>query len=1157
MTSLETVTASAISPFEPPSAQGADITWARLFGASKSIAVASWLESHEGFATLVVSDLIKVQQYVDEIAFFNPDINILQFPDWETLPYDRFSPYQDIISERLATLATLPSLHQGLLVISVNALLHRIVPKTWLAGQVFKLKIGDKFDTQSFQQRLVESGYINVPQVMDHGDFAIRGSIIDVFPMGADAPFRIDLFDDEIETLRVFDTETQRSSHDVNEIRLLPARETPLDEASVSRFRRNWRLSFEGLANRCQIFNDVSEGIASPGIEYYLPLFFDELDCLFDYLPKQSTLIFDEDLDAAADGFQASVQERFEQLRHDVEHPLLTPDKLFLPWQEAERIAKSYRRISLAGMDLGHGNNTARFSTHAPTRIPVDAKLEKPMSHVIDFVETYPGRALFVAESRGRRETLFELLSSNGLRPKLYETWHEFLDDRASLGLIHAPLTQGVRIDEPDITIVCESQLFGERVQQRRRRRRTNVDQETVVRNLAELEVGSPIVHEDHGVGRFLGLEVLEVGGIARELIKLEYADGDKLYVPVASLDLISRYSGGNPEHAPLHKLGSGQWEKAKKKATEKIRDVAAELLEIYARREAKVGHQYHLDRDPYEAFANAFPFEETPDQQNAIEAVLDDMQRSQPMDRLICGDVGFGKTEVAMRAAFVAVNNGKQVGVLVPTTLLAQQHYQTFSDRFADWAVNVEQLSRFRSSKEVNKVQQGLMSGRVDIVVGTHKLLSDDIQFKQLGLLIIDEEHRFGVRQKEKIKALRSEVDILTLTATPIPRTLNMALSGTRELSIIATPPSKRIAIKTFLREWSDLLLREAIAREISRGGQVYFVHNDVETIEKTTEQLAKIVPEARVAYAHGQMREKSLEGVMLDFYHRRYNVLVCTTIIETGIDVPNANTIIINRADKFGLAQLYQLRGRVGRSHHRAYAYLIVPHRKSITADAVKRLEAIESLEELGVGFTLATHDMEIRGAGEILGDEQSGHIQEIGYGLYSELLNRAVRALKSGEQPILDRPLDHGAEIELHVPALLPENYLPDVHSRLVLYKRISSAETNEELSVLKEEVIDRFGDFAEPVDNLFRIARCKIRAQAIGIKKIDFGRKGGRVDFKSQPNVDTDALIQLLQANLGYRMDGESCLRLRVDMPDATSRFDKLEDLLERLSLNEAN
>ncbi|MGR8948287.1 MAG: transcription-repair coupling factor [Gammaproteobacteria bacterium] len=1152
MSSVDLKTPANASPFEPPQLAAGSNSWTRLFGAAKSLALAQWLSASQNLAILVAKDSIKVQQYVDEIGFFNPEVEILQFPDWETLPYDRFSPYQDIISERLATLAALPDLDKGLLVVSAPALLHKIVPSSWVSGQAFQMRVAEKLDVFAFQQRLTESGYVNVPQVMDHGDFAVRGSIIDVFPMGAKQPFRIDLFDDEIETLRTFDTESQRSIESVDEIRLLPARETPLDDESINRFRRNWRLNFEGLATKCQIYNDVSEGHASPGIEYYLPLFFNELGTLFDYLPAQATVILDEELEEAADGFDATIKERYEQLRHDSETPLLQPEKLFLDWRALNELCAGYQQITMSGLDFGGKAPSVRFGTHAGTRIPVDPKLEKPMAHVVDFLNSHNGRTLFVAESRGRRETLFELLSGNELRPKIFETWIEFLNDASPIGLLHGPLAQGVTIDDGNLSIICENQLFGERVQQRRRRRRTNIDQESVVRNLAELESGAPIVHEDHGVGRFLGLEVLEVGGIARELIKLEYADGDKLYVPVASLDLISRYSGGNPEHAPLHKLGSGQWEKAKKKATEKIRDVAAELLEIYARREARVGYKYQLERDPYEAFAQAFPFEETPDQQGAIEAVLDDMQKPQPMDRLICGDVGFGKTEVAMRAAFVAINNGKQVGVLVPTTLLAQQHYQTFSDRFADWAITVEQLSRFRSAKEVNSVQQGLSSGRVDVVIGTHKLLSDDIKFKNLGLLIIDEEHRFGVRQKEKIKALRSEVDILTLTATPIPRTLNLALSGTRELSIIATPPSKRIAIKTFLREWSDVLIREAIAREISRGGQVYFVHNDVETIEKTTNEIAKIVPEARIGFAHGQMREKDLESVMLDFYHRRYNVLVCTTIIETGIDVPNANTIIVNRADKFGLAQLYQLRGRVGRSHHRAYAYLIVPHRKSITADAVKRLEAIESLEDLGVGFTLATHDMEIRGAGEILGDEQSGHIQEIGYGLYSELLNRAVRALKSGEQPILDRPLDHGAEIELHIPALLPEDYLPDVHSRLVLYKRISSAETDEELSVLKEEVIDRFGDIAEPVENLFKIARCKVKAQKIGIQKIDFGRKGGRVDFKPEPNLNTDALIALLQSNLGYRMDGESCLRLRIDMPDASARFDKLEDLLERLS-----
>lgn len=1145
-------TLDSASPFTPPISTRRSTRWGRLFGAAKSLALAEWLGNTQEFAVLVVPDSIKVQQYVDELSFFSADINILQFPDWETLPYDRFSPYQDIISDRLATLAELPELTSGVLVVSASSLQHRVVPREWIAGQTFNLKTSEKFDLEGFQQRLIESGYINVPQVMDHGDFAVRGSIIDVFPMGVKAPFRIDLFDDEIETLRIFDTETQRSSESIEEIRLLPARETPLDEESINRFRRNWRLNFDGLATKCPVFNEVSEGLAPPGVEYYLPLFFNELGTLFDYLPVSATIITDEGVEEAAQKFEDSVQERHEQLSHDTENPILSMDKLFLKWAEVEKLTEGLPRIAVSGIDLGETKNSVRFQTHAATRIPVDAKLERPMMHVVDFVENHSGRILFVAESRGRRETLFELLSGNQIRPKLFESWSEFLADASEVGLIHAPLSQGVSIDSPNLSIVCENQLFGERVQQARRRRRTNVDQEAIVRNLAELEIGAPIVHEDHGVGRFLGLEVLEVGGSARELIKLEYADGDKLYVPVSSLDLISRYSGGSPEHAPLHKLGSGQWEKAKKKATEKIRDVAAELLEIYARRAARVGRQYQIDRDPYEAFKQGFPFEETPDQQGAIEAVLEDMQKPQPMDRLICGDVGFGKTEVAMRAAFVAINNGTQVGVLVPTTLLAQQHYQTFSDRFADWAINVEQLSRFRNAKEVKSVQSGLSSGRIDVVIGTHKLLSDDIEFKNLGLLIIDEEHRFGVRQKEKIKSLRSEVDILTLTATPIPRTLNLALSGTRELSIIATPPSKRLAIKTFLREWSDLLIREAIVREISRGGQVYFVHNDVETIEKMTDDLARIAPEARVIFAHGQMREKDLESVMLDFYHRRYNVLVCTTIIETGIDVPNSNTIIINRADKFGLAQLYQLRGRVGRSHHRAYAYLIVPDRKSITGDAVKRLEAIESLEDLGVGFTLATHDMEIRGAGEILGDGQSGHIQEIGYGLYSELLNRAVRALKSGEQPILDRPLDHGAEIELHIPALLPEDYLPDVHSRLVLYKRISSAENDEELSVLKEEVIDRFGDFSQPVDNLFRVARAKIKAQRIGIKKIDFGRRGGRADFVPQPKLDTDALIALLQEGLGYRMDGESCLRVRAEMPDAEDRFDKLEELLEKLT-----
>ncbi len=1147
----------SFSPLDPPlPANGDDHAWTRLYGAGKSLAVAEAVRRHPGLVVVVVGDTNTALQFADEIPFFADDIERYHLPDWEILPYDQFSPYQDIISERISTLSRLPELTSGLLVVSVATLLHRIVPRAWLAGQTFNLKLGDTLDRVELQTRLIQAGYRNVSQVMDHGDFAVRGSIVDVFAMGASNPFRIDLFDDEIETLRVFDAETQRSVENVESLDLMPARETPLTPDAIARFKRNWHLSFDGLPTRSPVYADVSEALAPAGIEYYLPLFFDQLDTLFDYIPKNALVIVDEGFEEGAEAFRNSIEERYEQLSHDVERPILPPDRVFLDWEDITERLSSLPRAYVSSLDLGEREHNFRFNTRAGTKLPIDGRANEPFRLLHSFLDSYDGRVLFIAESNGRRETMLELFNANNLKPKSFGSWAEFLNGKERVGLAVGLLSEGVEIAEPTICVITESQLFGERASQRRRRRRSDIDKDAIIRSLAELQIGAPVVHEDHGIGRFLGLEVLTVGGIENEFIKLEYADADKLYIPVANLNLISRYSGIDPAHAPLHKLGSGQWERAKKRATERIYDVAAELLEVHARREARAGHQFNLERDAYNAFRQDFPFEETPDQIGAIEAVLTDMQSTRPMDRLICGDVGFGKTEVAMRAAFVAANEGRQVAVLVPTTLLAQQHYQTFLDRFADWPIRVEQLSRFRDTTETRAALSGLQSGSVDIVIGTHKLLGDDVVFKDLGLLIIDEEHRFGVRQKEKIKAIRTDVDILTLTATPIPRSLNLALSGTRELSIISTAPAKRLAIQTFLREWSDALVREALLREISRGGQVYFVHNDVESMEKTAKKVAELVPEARVQFAHGQMREKELESVMLDFYHRRCNILVCTTIIESGIDIPNANTIIICRADKFGLAQLYQLRGRVGRSHHRAYAYLIVPHRKSMTADAIKRLEALESLEDLGVGFTLATHDMEIRGAGEILGEEQSGQIQQIGFGLYTDLLNRAVAALKTGKDVNLEESTDRPTEIMLHLPALFPEDYVPDVHARLILYKRISSAQNEEELRLLKEAIIDRFGPYTIPVANLFRVTSAKLRAQALGIKRIDLGSKGGRVDFVAQPNIDPAVIIELIQKDRTYRLDGETRLRVKKPLADADSRFSELNDLLDVLSVSSA-
>jgi len=1142
------------SPLAPvlPARNGSTTRWCRLHGAARALAIARAAEAHHGFCLVLCTDSLHAGQLDAELPFFAPALAQYHLPDWETLPYDRFSPYQDIISERLATLAALPTLARGVLIMSVTSLLHRLPPRQWLQAQSFVLKTGDELDREGFRRRLQEGGYRSVPQVIDHGDFAIRGSLIDVFPMGAEQPFRIDLFGDEIEALRHFDPETQMSTATVDSLRILPGREVPLTAEAIANFRRNWRLAFEGRPTKSPVYEDISDGVAPAGIEYYLPLFYDTVSSVFDYLPADTLVVVDGDIDETAAAFRRSVDERYEQLRHDIERPILPPARLFLAANEVEAELGSRTRIRIDPETWEERAKAETFGTRPGPRLPIDSRAKQPLFAVTEFLSGFDGRVLFLAESTGRRETMLELFRAHGVTLPQVSSWAEFEAGQQRVALAVAPLAEGVEIESPKLALVTELQLFGERASQRRRRRRSNVDQDAVVRNLAELRVGAPVVHEMHGIGRYLGLEVLQVGDLANEFIKLEYADGDKLYVPVSALALISRYTGIDPDRAPLHKLGSGQWEKAKRKAAERIRDVAAELLEIHARRAARKGHAFAIEREAYRAFEQGFPFEETPDQLGAIEAVIDDMQKPQPMDRLVCGDVGFGKTEVAMRAAFIAANGGRQVAVLVPTTLLAQQHYQTFRDRFADWPVRIAQLSRFRDSGEVKETLKGLEAGTVDIVVGTHKLLGRDVKFKDLGLVIIDEEHRFGVRQKEQFKALRSEVDLLTLTATPIPRTLNMALSGTRELSVIATAPSKRLAVQTFLYEWSDELVREAILRELARGGQVYFVHNEVENIQQIAQTVAELVPTARVRFAHGQMREKDLEQVMLDFYHRRCNVLVCTTIIETGIDVPNANTMIINRADRYGLAQLYQLRGRVGRSHHRAYAYLIVPTRKAMTADAVKRLEAIEALEDLGVGFTLATHDMEIRGAGEILGEDQSGQIQEIGFGLYADLLNRAVAALKSGKQLDFEAISARACEIDLHVPALLPEDYLPDVHARLVLYKRIASAASDADLTLLKEELIDRLGPCGPAVDNLFRVTALRLKADRLGIRRIDFTRQGGVIEFRPQPDIEPIKVIRLIQSTPHYRLEGQDKLRLRKDLADDAARFTELDTLLERLA-----
>jgi transcription-repair coupling factor (superfamily II helicase) len=1148
------------SPFDPLLPEAASLEWAGLHGGARAIALAQAAARAEAPLLVVTPDTLTAERLEDEICFYlsSPaDIPILGFPDWEILPYDQFSPYQEIVSTRLRTLARLPWLVRGIIVVPVATLMHRLAPRRFVESHSFLFKVGERLDRTAFRERLVMAGYSHVAQVLEHGDFAVRGSLIDVFPMGSPRPFRLDFLDDEIDSIREFDPETQRSLGEAGELDVLPAREFPLDAEAVARFRSGWRRLFPENPRHCPVYEDVAAGIAPAGIEYYLPLFFEHTDTLFDYLRAGSLVVLDEGVEERAERFWRDTAERHERMNVDATRPLLEPAVLFLSPAALERKLDGFRRVTLRAFAQEDAPRSVVYASCAPVSIPVDVRAREPLAALRRFLDTAAERALIVAETAGRRETLLELLRGNGASPSLTGGWGEFLAGGAKLALTVAPLEEGAHLLEPSLAVIAEPQLFGERVSQRRRRRRPQRDAEAIIADLTDLAIGAPVVHDRHGVGRYRGLVELTVNDVQSAFICVEYADGDKLYVPVASLHLISRYTGMSPEHAPLHKLGSGQWERARERAAKRIRDVAAELLGIHARRQARSGHAFTIDRGAYQAFTVAFPFEETPDQETAIEAVLGDMQHPRPMDRLVCGDSGFGKTEVAMRAAFVAVMDGRQVAVLVPTTLLAQQHYENFVDRFADWPVQVAHLSRFRTAAEQAAIVESIDRGAIDIVIGTHKLLSRQIRFKRLGLLVIDEEHRFGVRQKERLKALRAEVDILTLTATPIPRTLNLALAGVRELSLIATPPARRLAVKTFVRRWSAELLREAMLREINRGGQVYFVHNEIETIEAMAAQLEALVPEARVRFAHGQMRERVLEQVMSDFYHRRFNVLVCTTIIETGIDVPSANTLIVNRADRFGLAQLYQLRGRVGRSHHRAYAFLLVPERREMTADAVKRLEAIESLEALGIGFTLATHDLEIRGAGEILGEEQSGHIDAIGFALYTELLNRAVGSLKAGAEPDLIGPMHEGIEIDLRVPALITEDYLPDVHTRLVFYKRIAGAQSHEALELLREEMIDRFGVLPEATGNLFRIQQLRLEASMLGVKRIDLGPHGGRILFEERPKVDPLKVVKLIQQHPDrYRLEGNEKLGIRREFATAEDRFEELSRLLRRLAMKDA-
>ena len=1132
----------------------------QLYGCSSGLLLAEQTARYDGLSVIVCSDMADAEKVEHEIRFFSHrSPEIFRFPDLETLPYDQFSPHQDIISERLKCLASITRASNGLLILPISTLLQKVTPPEFIHARSLSLKIGDISEPAELREKLVLYGYRNVSQVEEHGEFVLRGSILDLFPMGSSLPYRIEFFDDEVESIRSFDVEGQRSLQKLDEISLLPAQEFPLDEQAIKTFRQNFRERFDIDPNTCTVYRDVSEGLSSPGIEYYLPLFFDQLVSLFDYLPANCQFLIDQSAFESSKLFRQQVEERYESRRYDLERPLLSPDELYLQVNNLEALIDArpctfYSLFKYSDED----ELTLNYNTQAIPQLTLNNQSETPDAALQAFIKK-PAfeKILFSAESAGRREFLSELLQHYGIRPTMVNSFGDFLSNQSSrLFIIASPLQSGLTLAAAGFAIIAESQLFGERAKQSRRRKyKKTRDAESTIQSLADLHEGAAVVHEDHGVGRYRGLKTLSVSGIETEFLCIEYANNDKLYVPVSSLQLISRYAGASDENAPLHRLGSDHWNRIRKKAQQKIHDIAVELLEIQARREALRGFGHELSLDEYQSFASEFPFEETPDQENAIQAVIEDMQAPRPMDRIVCGDVGFGKTEVSMRAAYIAASSGKQVAVLVPTTLLAQQHYQNFLDRFADWPIRIASLSRFTSKKLLDQTLIDLANGKIDILIGTHKLLSESIKYSDLGLVIIDEEHRFGVRHKEKLKALRAQVDLLTMTATPIPRTLNMSLSGMRDLSIIATPPMQRHAIKTFVSRWNNDTIIEGCQRELKRGGQIYFLHNEVRTIEKMASELQELLPDARIGIVHGQMKEKDLEQAMLDFYHHRCNLLVCTTIIESGIDVPTANTIFINRADKLGLAQLHQIRGRVGRSHHRAYAYLIVPHERSMTADARKRLQAIESLEDLGVGFTLATHDLEIRGAGEILGDEQSGQITEIGFTLYTELLERAVQSLKSNLEIDFDAPLMRASEVDFHVPALIPESYIPDIHNRLIDYKRISSAADNEILRDLQVELIDRFGLLPEPLKNLLRISQIKLLTVALGIEKIDMGEHNGKIIFNPKPNIDPMKIIQLIQSSPDlYRFDGKQTLRIVCRNDELEQRFKQTEMLLKELSIS---
>jgi len=1148
---------------------GKRFTLPRPFGAADALLLAQLAQREKATGRLmavVTADATDAQRLIDEMAFFAPEIRCALFPDWETLPYDSFSPHQDLISERLATLwrihnrANAPANDSNaaadVVLVPATTALYRLAPPAFLAGYTFQFKVKQQLDEAKFKAQLTLAGYQHVTQVVSPGEYAVRGGLIDLFPMGSLVPYRVDLFDDEIDSIRTFDPDSQRSLYPVPEVRLLPGREFPMDDAARVKFRSRWRELLEGDPTKSRIYKDMGNGVATAGIEYYLPLFFEETATVFDYLGDAATVVLHGDLEPAFQRFWQDTQDRYRLVRTDPDRPALPPGSLFLSAEQFYTQANAHAQLAIRPTLADVQDNA--FAQKLGD-LSVVRGTDDPLARLQTHIRNTAHRVLILAESDGRRESLLDFLRASGVSPPAFDSLAEFQRSDEKLGIATAALNVGFSSVEHGIDFVTETELFAAGLTTRRRKKQEQVsDVEALIKDLAELSLGDPVVHNAHGIGRYRGLINLDMGDknpdgtpALMEFLHLEYADKAVLYVPVSQLQLIGRYTGVSADEAPLHRLGSSQWDKAKRKAAEQVRDAAAELLNIYARRATRQGHAFRYSPQDYEVFANDFGFEETADQRAAIHAVIQDMISPRPMDRLVCGDVGFGKTEVALRAAFVAVTGGRQVALLAPTTLLAEQHYQTLVDRFAKWPVKIAEMSRFRSQKEITVAQKGINDGTVDIVVGTHKLLSEKTKFKDLGLLIIDEEHRFGVRHKEQMKALRAEVDVLTLTATPIPRTLGMALEGLRDLSVIATAPQRRLAIKTFVRSESNGVIREAVLRELKRGGQVYFLHNEVDTIENRKQKLEEIVPEARIAIAHGQMPERELERVMRDFVAQRYNLLLCSTIIETGIDVPTANTIVMARADKFGLAQLHQLRGRVGRSHHQAYAYLMVPDIESLTKQASRRLDAIQQMEELGSGFYLAMHDLEIRGAGEVLGENQSGNMLEVGFQLYNEMLNEAVRCLRAGHEPDLLSPLSVTTDINLHAPALLPSDYCGDVHLRLSFYKKLATAKTADQVDALLEEIVDRFGKLPAQAQTLIDVHRLRVLSAPFGVIKVDATPGVTLITFKPNPPIEPIKIIELIQKNRHIKLAGNEKLRIERTLPEVKDRVLLVRDVLRNL------